>query len=141
MKLPLVTVLGPRRLTRWFRWLPGFNVYASEMWSLEDNLRWVEQAWRRGDLFLVVPCHGDIFQAELVRLVELAADGTALEVDTTPVTYRLLCRECKRSWEQKGIAAHLDHLEPVGPGLYYNWDATCQYCLEDEEMTADGHYY
>jgi len=74
MRIPLVTVIGPRRLTHWFRWLPGFNTYASEHWSLGDNLRWVEQAWRRGDLFLVIPCHGDIFQEELVRLVELAGE-------------------------------------------------------------------
>lgn len=74
-----ITIIGPRRITNRLRPFPFFNVYQCRLphaeWTMRDNLRWLQEAWQRGDWFIVIPGGGDVFRMELDELPRLNREG------------------------------------------------------------------
>ena len=66
-----ITILGNTKYTKWLRWLPCCNVYYNSKWSLTQNLMWLETAWMRGDMIIILR-GGHIFAKELALLALLA---------------------------------------------------------------------
>lgn len=66
----MITVLASQSITKLFRFVPFFNIYCKEDWTIEDNINWLDNAIDRNDWILIKVSEGDVFKKEINHLCD-----------------------------------------------------------------------